>query len=123
IYGAMERFLAILVENYAGKLPVWLSPIQATVIPITDEHIEYAKQVTLELQKKGIRAQADLSGERMEYKIRHATMQKIPYIINVGDKEVEAQTIAVRSRGNKVEFGVKVKNLSAKIHKKMENYE
>jgi threonyl-tRNA synthetase len=119
----MERFLAILVENYAGKLPVWLSPIQATVIPITDEHIEYAKQVTLELQKKGIRAQADLSGERMEYKIRHATMQKIPYIINVGDKEVEAQTIAVRSRGNKVEFGVKVKNLSAKIHKKMENYE
>lgn len=123
IYGAMERFLAILVENYTGKLPIWLSPIQAIVIPITDEHIEYAKQVTLDLQKKGIRAQADLSGERMEYKIRHATLQKIPYIINVGDKEVEAQTIAVRSRGNKVEFGVKVKDLAKIIHKQMENYE
>ncbi|MHA2358397.1 MAG: threonine--tRNA ligase, partial [Candidatus Heimdallarchaeaceae archaeon] len=123
IYGATERFLAILVEHYAGKLPVWLSPVQVTVIPITDDHIEYAEEVVFNLTKEGIRAQADLSGERMEYKIRHATMQKIPYIINVGDKEVEAKTVAVRSRGNKVEFGVKIDDFISRIQVQVNKYE
>ena len=123
IYGATERFLAILIEHYAGKLPVWLSPVQAVVIPITDNHIDYAKKVADELDKLGIRAEADLSGDRMEYKIRQATMQKIPYILNVGDKEIESQTIAVRSRGNKVEFGIKIQDFAKKVLKQIENYE
>ena len=123
IYGATERFLAILVEHYAGKFPVWLCPVQAVIIPITDDHTEYALQVEEMLQKKGIRAEADLSGERMEYKIRHATMQKVPYIINVGEKEIDSQTIAVRSRGNKVEFGVKVKDFISNVLNQIQKYE
>ena len=123
IFGAMERFLAIIVENYAGKMPVWLSPVQVEVIPITDQHIEYAKSVVEDLLKVGIRAEADLSGDRMEYKIRQATINKVPYIINVGDKEIESKTIAVRSRGNKVEFEVKIPDFIDKVIKQIENYE
>ena len=123
IYGAIERFLAILVENYIGKMPIWLSPVQVIVIPITDQHIDYAKQVVEDLLKADIRAEADLSGERMEYKIRQATLHKIPFILNVGDKEIEAKTIAVRSRGNKVEFGVKISGFIKKVRKLIEAYE
>jgi len=123
IYGAIERFLAILVENYIGKMPIWLSPVQVIVIPITDQHIDYAKQVVENLLKADIRAEADLSGERMEYKIRQATLHKIPFILNVGDKEIEAKTIAVRSRGNKVEFGVKISEFIKKVRKLIEAYE
>ncbi len=123
IFGAMERFLAIIVENYAGKMPIWLSPVQVEVIPITDQHIEYAKDVVEKLLEVGIRAEADLSGERMEYKIRQATVNKVPYILNVGDKEIESKTIAVRSRGNKVEFGVKIPNFISKVIKQIENFE
>ncbi|MHA1419482.1 MAG: threonine--tRNA ligase [Candidatus Heimdallarchaeaceae archaeon] len=123
IYGATERFLAIIIEHYAGKLPVWLSPIQAIVIPITDNHIEYAKEVVSDLRKAGIRAESDFSGDRMEYKIRQATMQKIPYILNVGDKELESQTIAVRSRGNKVEFGINPKDFAEKVLNQIAKYE
>ncbi|MCE7749604.1 MAG: threonine--tRNA ligase [Candidatus Heimdallarchaeota archaeon] len=123
IYGAIERFFAILVENYAGKMPIWLSPVQVIVIPITDQHIDYAKQVVEDLLKADIRAEADLSGERMEYKIRQATLHKIPFILNVGDKEIEDKTIAVRSRGNKVEFGVKISEFIKKVRKLIEAYE
>ncbi|TFG11096.1 threonine--tRNA ligase [Candidatus Heimdallarchaeota archaeon] len=126
IYGCMERFLAILVENYAGKMPVWLSPVQAIVIPITDSHIEYAKKVANELIDAGIRAEADLSGERMEYKIRLATVHKVPYIINVGDKEVDANTIAVRSvriPGNRVDYGIKIPDFINKVLMQNKNYE
>ncbi|MCG3259515.1 MAG: threonine--tRNA ligase, partial [Candidatus Heimdallarchaeota archaeon] len=123
IYGAIERFLAILVENYIGKMPIWLSPVQVIVIPITDQHVDYAKQVVEDLLKADIRAEADFSGERMEYKIRQATLNKIPFILNVGNKEVEAKTIAVRSRGNKVEFGVKIPEFIEKVRKLIEAYE
>ena len=126
IYGAMERFLAIIVENYAGKMPIWLSPVQAVIIPITDNHADYAKKVADELLAAGIRAEADLSGERMEYKIRLATTQKVPYIINVGDKEIEAKTIAVRSvrtPGNKVEYGIKIPDFINQVLNQNKNYE
>jgi len=126
IYGAMERFLAIIVEHYAGKMPIWLSPVQAVVVPITDSHADYANKVAEEMIDAGIRAEADLSGERMEYKIRRATMLKVPYIINVGDKEIEANTIAVRSvriPGNKVEYGVKVSDFINQVLSQMRNYE
>lgn len=123
IFGATERFLAILVEHYEGKMPVWLSPIQVVVIPITDNHVNYAKKVVEEFSKAEIRAEADTSGERMEYKIRQATKNKIPYILNVGDKELESKTIAVRSRGNKVEFEVNIPDFINKILKEIENYQ
>lgn len=126
IYGCMERFLAILVEHHAGKMPIWLSPVQAVIIPITDSHTEYAKKVADKLVAAGIRAEADLSAERMEYKIRHATMQKVPYIINVGDKEIEAETIAIRnarSKDNKVEYGVKIPDFIKLVELQNKNHE
>ena len=104
-------------------MPVWLSPIQVVVIPITDNHVNYAKKVVEEFNKAEIRVKADTSGERMEYKIRQATLNKIPYILNVGDKELESKTIAVRSRGNKVEFGVNIPDFINKILKEIENYQ
>lgn len=123
VLGAVDRFLAILLEHYAGKLPVWLSPVQAVVIPITDRNIEYAKEVEAKLQEAGIRAEADLSGERMEYKIRQAQLQKIPYMLSVGDKEIAEKTIAVRSRDGTVRYGVKIEDFIKEVLERVENYQ
>ena len=98
LLGAIERFYALLVENYAGAFPVWLSPVQAAVIPIADRHIEYARAVERKLGAAGIRATVDATSERMNAKIRNAQMQKIPYMLVIGDREIEADTVAVRLR-------------------------
>jgi len=98
LLGAIERFYALLVENYAGAFPVWLSPVQAAVIPIADRHIEYARAVERKLGAAGIRATVDGTSERMNAKIRNAQMQKIPYMLVIGDREIEADTVAVRLR-------------------------
>ncbi|MCP5100028.1 MAG: threonine--tRNA ligase [Chloroflexi bacterium] len=96
--GSHERFVGFLIEHYAGKFPVWLSPEQARVIPITDNHNAYAVQVTQQLQDAGIRAQAMLSGERMNAKIRQAQMMKVPYMLIVGDKEKVNGVVSLRQR-------------------------
>jgi len=96
--GSMERFFAILVEQYAGAFPVWLAPVQAMIVPIADRHAEYAQFVAAQLRGAGLRVQVDTRGDRMNAKIRDATMQKIPYILVVGDKEEEAKAVAVRLR-------------------------
>jgi threonyl-tRNA synthetase len=98
VTGTTERFLAVLIEHFAGAFPVWLSPVQAMVIPIADRHGEYAQKVLAELKASGIRAEIDDSSERMQAKIRHAQLQKIPYMLVVGDKEAEAGAVAVRLR-------------------------
>jgi threonyl-tRNA synthetase len=98
IFGSFERFIAILIEHYAGAFPVWLAPVQAMVIPIADRHAEYCKQVQERLQAAGLRAQIDSSVDRMNAKIRNAQMQKIPYMLVVGDREQEQGAVAVRLR-------------------------
>jgi len=98
IYGSMERFIGILTEHFAGAFPAWLAPIQVRVLPITDRHHDYARQVVEELKVEGFRAEADLRSEKTGYKIREGQMQKIPYLLVVGDKEVEAGTVSVRHR-------------------------
>ena len=98
LLGSMERFFGVLIEHYAGAFPVWLSPVQAMIIPIADRHGEYAKRVLAELTAHGIRAEIDESSERMQAKIRHAQLQKIPYMLVVGDKEAEAGAVAIRLR-------------------------
>jgi threonyl-tRNA synthetase len=98
LYGSMERFIALLIEHYAGAFPVWLAPVQARVIPIADRHIEYARKVLGDLKRSGIRAELDERGERMNAKIRDAQLQKIPYMLVVGDKEMQAETVSVRLR-------------------------
>jgi threonyl-tRNA synthetase len=100
LLGSMERFFGVLIEHYAGAFPVWLAPVQAILIPIADRHIPYADEVQARLKAAGLRASVDDSGDRMRNKIRKAQEQKIPYMLVIGDKEVEAGAVAVRLRTN-----------------------
>lgn len=100
IVGSMERFIGILIENHAGALPLWLAPVQISVLNISDAQAEYAKNLAEILRKQGFRANADLRNEKITYKIREHSIQKLPYIVVVGDKERDANTVAVRTRGN-----------------------
>ncbi|MGD8238685.1 MAG: threonine--tRNA ligase [Armatimonadota bacterium] len=99
VLGTMERFIAGLVEHVAGAFPVWLAPVQATVLPIADRHAEYAAQVAEQLQSAGVRAEMDSRSETLGHRIRDAELQKVPYLLVAGDREVEAGTVSVRARG------------------------
>jgi len=98
VLGSMERFMACLIEHYAGAFPVWLSPVQVVIIPIADRHLSYAHQVASELRECGIRVQVDDRSERMNLKIREAQLAKIPYMFVVGDKELDASKVSLRLR-------------------------
>jgi threonyl-tRNA synthetase len=100
IVGSLERFIGILIEQHAGALPVWLAPQQVSVLDITDEQSDYAENVVKTLQKQGVRAAADLRNQKITYKIREHSLQKVPYILVVGDKEKANGTVSVRARGN-----------------------
>jgi threonyl-tRNA synthetase len=97
-YGSLERFLGIIIENYAGAFPLWLSPVQALVVPVSDKFMDYARAINQQLTQAGLRSEANLSSDRVGYKIRDASLQKIPYVMVVGDKEVTAHNINVRCR-------------------------
>jgi threonyl-tRNA synthetase len=99
VISTMERMVALLIEEYEGNFPVWLSPVQATVIPIADRHIEYAQEVAAQLRAHRLRVEVDARGERMNAKIRDAQLRKIPYMLVVGDREAEAKAAALRVRG------------------------
>ena len=98
IFGSLERFLGVYVEHTAGHFPLWLAPVQAVVIPIADRHIEYAQRVQFDLGAVGLRVEVDASNERMNAKIRRAQLQRAPYMLVVGDREAEAEQVAVRDR-------------------------
>ena len=98
LLGSIERFIGVLIEHYGGAFPLWLAPVQATVIPIADRHIEYGQGVVDELRAAGLRVELDKRGERMQAKIRDAQMQKVPYMLIAGDREQEANSVAVRMR-------------------------
>ncbi|MXX19372.1 MAG: threonine--tRNA ligase [Dehalococcoidia bacterium] len=98
VTGATERFLGVLIEHFGGAFPLWLAPVQATVIPIADRHQPYADEVAATLREAGFRVEVDARSERMNAKIRHATLQKVPYMLVAGDREAEAGTVAVRVR-------------------------
>ena len=98
VFGSIERFIGVITEHYAGAFPTWLSPVQVKVMPITDRAADYAKQVAEKLAALGVRAETDLRNEKIGYKIREAQMQKIPYMLVVGDREAESGKVAVRTR-------------------------
>jgi len=98
ILGAIERFMGVLIEHYAGAFPLWLSPTQCTVLTVTDKHIPYAEAVYNELIAADIRSEKYFENEKLGYKIRQAQMQKIPYMLVIGDKEVTSRTVAPRAR-------------------------
>jgi threonyl-tRNA synthetase len=105
IVGSMERFIGMLIEHHAGAMPLWLAPVQVVVLNISDAQAEFAQEVTAQLRKAGVRVHADLRNEKITYKIREHSVQKLPYILVIGDKERDANTVAVRARGN-IDLGV-----------------
>ena len=120
IFGSIERFIGILIEHFAGAFPVWLSPIQVKVLPITDKEHEYAYKVQKILQEKGIRVEVDDRNEKTGYKIREAQLEKVPYMLVVGAKEVEQNLVAVRSRQNGDEGTCDLQEFIQKILKEIE---
>lgn len=99
-FGSMERFVGILIEHFNGAFPLWLAPVQAVLVPITDRHIPYAQEVAAQLRAAGMRVEVDDSSNRMNAKIRNAQLQKVPYMLVIGDREMETQSVAVRTRDN-----------------------
>ncbi|MEA3238528.1 MAG: threonine--tRNA ligase [Candidatus Bipolaricaulota bacterium] len=120
LLGSLERFFGILVEHYAGAFPVWLAPVQAMVIPISDRHNDYARQVGDSLKSADLRADIDTSSGRMNAKIRSAQMEKIPYMLVVGDKEIESGSVAVRLRSGEDLGAMPLDDLVAMIKRKVE---
>src|SRR6267143_361967 len=99
IVGSMERFIGILIEHHAGAFPAWLAPLQAVVLSITERQTGYARELADRLRAAGFRVTADVTNEKIGYKIREHSLQKLPYQLVVGDKEMQADTVAVRTRG------------------------
>jgi threonyl-tRNA synthetase len=120
LYGSVERFFGVLIEHYAGAFPVWLSPVQAVMIPIAERHVEYAEKVAASLREAGVRVEVDGRNEKMNAKIREHALQKVPFLLVVGDKEAESNKVNVRTRGKEktedmpaAEFVEKIKKLIA----------
>ena len=98
VFGSIERFIGVITEHFAGAFPTWLSPVQVKVMAMTDRTAEQSKAIAAELEAAGVRVETDLRNEKIGFKIREAQMQKIPYMLIIGDKEVENGVVAVRSR-------------------------
>jgi len=118
LFGSLERFTGILLEHYAGNLPLWLSPVQAVVAPITSEIDSYAVEIQESLKRSGFRVELDLRNEKISYKIRENSLQKIPYLIIIGKKEMEEKSVTLRSFGSKDQEKIKLDNLTDFFEKK-----
>jgi len=121
IVGSMERFLGILIENFAGAMPVWLSPVQVMVLNISDNQADYVRQVVENLKKNGIRCDFDLRNEKITYKIREHSLQKLPYLIVVGDKEMQNGHVAVRTRKGEDLGAMSVDAFVARVQQDIQN--
>ncbi len=115
ILGSLERFIGILIEHYAGALPLWLAPVQVVVLNITDRQEEYAREVVKNLEKSGFRVDLDLRNEKIGFKIREHTLRKVPYLLVIGDREVENASVAVRSRGGEDLGSMSVEALAQRL--------
>ena len=120
LYGAIERFMGILIEHYAGAFPLWLAPLQCSVLPITDRNMKYAESVRQRLEESGLRSRVDADSKTLQYKIREAQLQKVPYMVIVGDKEDTAGTIAVRNREGKTQYGAIIQDFIEKMKREIE---
>jgi len=125
ILGSLERFMGVIIESYAGKFPLWLSPVQVKVLSMGDDNAKYTQKIVEVLAKAGIRVEADYKAETIQNKVRIAQLEKVPYMLVIGKKEEEAGTISVRTREGKVQYGVKidafVKQIVEEIEKKVSN--
>ena len=121
VFGSIERFIGILTEHFAGAFPLWLSPVQVKVLPISERHHEYAEKVAAQLQEASLRVEADLRNEKIGYKIREAQLQKTPYMLVVGDKEAETGTVSVRGRKDGDLGAMSLADFSAKACEESKN--
>jgi len=117
LYGSVERFFGVLIEHYAGAFPVWLSPVQTVMIPIAERHVEYAEKVAAQLRAAGVRVEVDARNEKMNAKIREHALQKVPFLLVVGDKEAEADKVNVRTRGKEKTEDMPTADFVEKIRK------
>ena len=122
ILGSLERFIGILIEEHAGKMPLWLSPVQTVVMGITDKQADYVANVVKQLKETGFRAEADLRNEKIGFKIREHTLQRVPYILVAGDREIEKNTIAVRTRDGEDLGAMSLTDLMAKMTQEIKTY-
>ncbi|MCS7134338.1 MAG: threonine--tRNA ligase [Candidatus Pacearchaeota archaeon] len=120
IFGSIERFIGILTEHYNGAFPLWLSPVQIRVLSFTKRNVETAKKIAERLKQEGFRIETDFEDVTLDYKIREAELQKIPYIVVIGDKEEKTNTLAVRPRNKKPEFGIKLEDFIKKLKEQTE---
>ena len=123
VFGSIERFIGILIEHFAGAFPTWLAPVQVKVLPISDKYMDYAQNVLNKLTEAGIRAEVDTRAEKIGYKIREAQTAKIPYMLVVGQKEEEENTVSVRSRAAGDEGARSLDTFIADILKEIETKE
>ena len=119
--GSLERFLAILIEQYAGAFPTWLAPVQLMLIPIAERHVEAAKIIAKQLQEQGIRVEIDEKSEPMGAKIRNATLQKVPFMGIIGDKEVAGNVLSVRTRKGENLNALSLENFLSLLQKEIEH--
>ncbi|MCI9016098.1 MAG: threonine--tRNA ligase [Clostridia bacterium] len=122
VFGSIERFIGIITEHYAGAFPSWLAPIQVEILPIADAHINYAEQIKKDLEISGIRVEIDKRNEKIGYKIREAQLQKIPYMLIIGDREIEENVIGVRKRAQGDMGQMSVRKFTEKILEEINNY-
>jgi len=115
IYGSLERFIGILLEHTNGALPTWLSPVQVRVVTLTDRNVDMARKIHENMLAHGIRSELDMKNNTVDYKIRDAEMQKVPYVLVIGDKEEANNTVAVRAHGKKPQFGIKFDDFLVQI--------
>jgi threonyl-tRNA synthetase len=120
LFGSIERFFAILLEHYGGAFPTWLAADQVTVVPISDRHYDYAEQVAEHLREHKVRVTVDSSDQSLGNRVRKAQVSKVPYMLVVGDKEVEARTLSVKPRGGNEKRGVPLDEFTANIVKEVD---
>ena len=123
VFGIIERFIGIITEHFAGAFPMWLAPVQVKILPIADAHHEYANKLVEKFEAVGLRVEVDNRNEKIGYKIREAQLEKVPYMLVVGDKEVEANSVGVRSRKDGDLGAMSVEDFIAKAVKEVDNYE
>ena len=122
-FGSIDRFMAYIIEEYKGRFPLWLSPTQVKILPISDEQLEYAKTIEKELLKNKIRVKVDNRAEKIGYKIREAELERVPYMLILGKKEAEEKVLSIRRRGNKENDVMDLDGFVTKLLKEIEEKE
>ena len=122
-FGSIDRFMAYIIEEYKGRFPLWLSPTQVKILPISDEQLEYAKTIEKELLKNKIRVKVDSRAEKIGYKIREAELERVPYMLILGKKEAEEKVLSIRRRGNKENDVMNLDEFVTKLLKEIEEKE